>query len=250
MAQGTEPFIPYLEGVGLLPRQGVPHRHTAVVIGTGDVIAQKIVPHHRADLGRGVHLDQRKVHVHAVRDNGRVVVDFDALTHSRHGKQLVVLVEFHAGHDGGRPDRVGKGKRRQTPHRAGVRELVQILLECFQVWRKKGIKKSNAEKSLYAEYSFHWKGSVEKIWWKNKTKIFVWYPVPRLGSPLPPHSPHPLPHLTVPLVFSSSKTVQKTIKTWRPRKFREKTDSGMALGRLIDWLGISKSLGTDDWLID
>ena len=67
-------------------------------------------------------------------------------------------------------------------------------------------------------------------------------------QPLPPHS---LLHLMVPLLFSSLKTVQKTIRTWRPWRFRKKTDFEMVVDWLIDWVywkchGTEKSI---DWLI-
>ena len=76
------------------------------------------------------------------------------------------------------------------------------------------------------------------------------YPAPRLGSP--PHPPpHSLPHLTIRLVFSPSKTVQKTIRTWRPRRFREKTDFEMAGTLSIDWLiGCAEECHRTDKLID
>ena len=62
-----------------------------------------------------------------------------------------------------------------------------------------------------------------------------------------PSSVHPLPHPTVPLVFSPPQTVQKTIKTWRPRPVQEENWFWNGIW-LIDWLGILKM--SRDWQVD
>ena len=92
------------------------------------------------------------------------------------------------------------------------------------------------------------KNRILKNKWRMKMDAYLAFSVSRFGSPPPPH---PLLHLTIPLVFSSPQNDAKTIKTWRPRQFREKTDFEMAINWLIDWV-CSKCHGTNkliDWLI-
>ena len=63
-------------------------------------------------------------------------------------------------------------------------------------------------------------------------------------------SPASVTHLMVPLV-SLPETVQKTIRTWRPRQFTEKIDFEMVVSWLIDWVYL-KCDGTDKliaWLV-
>ena len=91
--------------------------------------------------------------------------------------------------------------------------------------------------------------SEDEIWRYN---LRFFNPVSRLGSPPPSQS---LPHLTVSLGFSSPRTVQETVKTWRPRQFREKTDFEMVVSQLIDWLiecpqKCDETEKLIDWLID
>ena len=55
------------------------------------------------------------------------------------------------------------------------------------------------------------------------------------------------------VTFSSPKTVQKTIRTWRPRQLREKTYFEMVLSWLIAWLVLSIRISSQlwiDWLIE
>ena len=71
-------------------------------------------------------------------------------------------------------------------------------------------------------------------------------------TPPPPHPLRiPYPHLTVQLLFSSPKTVQNTIRTWRPRQFSEKTDFEMIVSWLIDWVYLKFHVTNKliDWLI-
>ena len=83
----------------LCVRSGIPHDHRSLVVAAGQCALVEAAPGDAGDLARADHLRAGIVDVHHVLQHDIVVVDFDPLGDASNGKELLVLVEFNAGHD-------------------------------------------------------------------------------------------------------------------------------------------------------